>query len=186
MIGSMLRSAANIVEVAMRTFQMAGLAVGLVAALCGAAASGSALAGDTVLNGAGATFPCPIYARWAADYKEKTGVKINYQAIGSGGGIAQIKAKTVDFGASDEPLKDSDLQKAGLLQFPTVIGGVVVVVNIEGIKNNQLKLAPKVVADIFQGKITKWNDQRIKANNSQVDLPDLDITVAHRSDGSGT
>jgi phosphate transport system substrate-binding protein len=158
-----------------------------VATFLTALASSSAFAEQkTVINGAGATFPYPIYARWAADYKQKSGVKLNYQAIGSGGGIAQIKAKTVDFGASDEPLKDSDLEKAGLLQFPTVIGGVVVVVNIEGVKNNELKLPPNVLADIFQGKITKWNDQAIRAANKKLDLPDLDITVAHRADGSGT
>jgi phosphate transport system substrate-binding protein len=157
-----------------------GMALGT---LLSAGTSASVLAeGKKVINGAGATFPYPIYARWAADYKQKTGVQLYYRAIGSGGGIAQIKAKTVDFGASDEPLKDSDLEKAGLLQFPTVIGGVVVVVNIEGVKNNELKLPPKVLADIFQGKITKWNGQAIRAANKGLDLPDLDITVAHRAD----
>src|SRR5262249_40568838 len=108
------------------------------------------------------------------------------QGIGSGGGISQIKAKTVDFGATDEPLKDAELGQAGLVQFPTVIGGVVVVVNIEGVKTNELKLAPEVLADIFLGKITKWDDARIKADNGAVALPNLDITVAHRADGSGT
>src|SRR5262249_23008167 len=171
----------------MRYSRWAGMVSCFVAAFLTALASSSAFAEQkTVINGAGATFPYPIYARWAADYKQKTGVKLNYQAIGSGGGIAQIKAKTVDFGASDEPLKDSDLEKAGLLQFPTVIGGVVIVVNLEGVKNNELKLPPKVLADIFQGKTTKWNDERIKAKNSGLDLPDLDITVAHRADGTGT
>jgi phosphate transport system substrate-binding protein len=173
-------------EIVMRFSSMAGLALGLTAMLF-AVASSSTLAGeDTVINGAGATFPYPIYARWAADYRAKAGFKINYQAIGSGGGIAQIKAKTVDFGASDEPLKDAELQKAGLLQFPTVIGGVVVVVNLPGINNNQLKLSPAVLSDIFLGNVTKWNDQRIKADNADLPLPALDVTVAHRSDGSGT
>jgi phosphate transport system substrate-binding protein len=164
---------------------MTGVALGLAVVLL-AGSSSAARAADVVLNGAGATFPYPIYARWAADYKEKTGVKINYQKIGSGGGIAQIKAKTVDFGATDEPLKDADLEKDGLLQFPTVIGGVVVVVNVEGVGTNKLKLAPEVLADIFLGKIKKWDDAHIKADNAGLSLPDLDITVVHRSDASGT
>jgi phosphate transport system substrate-binding protein len=164
-----------------------GLTLGWLAILMASALSSAGFAGEErVINGAGATFPYPIYARWAADYNAKTGVKINYQAIGSGGGIAQIKAKTVDFGASDEPLSDTELQKFGLLQFPTVVGGVVVVVNLDGVKNNELKLAPEVLADIFLGKITKWDDTRIKADNSTLRLPPSDITVAHRSDGSGT
>src|SRR5262245_27533992 len=161
------------------------LALGLVMTLFAILPSATADE-KTVINGAGATFPYPVYARWANDYKEKTGSKVNYQAIGSGGGIAQIKAKTVDFGASDEPLKDDELENAGLVQFPTVIGGVVVVVNLEGVKSNELKLAPEVLADIFLGKITKWNDARIKEDNSKISLPDLDITVAHRADSSGT
>src|SRR5262249_56654850 len=157
------------------------------ATLLAAVSSPSAVArGGTAINGAGATFPYPIYARWAADYKEKSGVKLNYQAIGSGGGIAQIKAKTVDFGASDEPLSDEELDKAGLVQFPTVIGGVVVVANVEGVQNFQLKLSPEVLADIFLGKITKWTDKAIAAENRDVKLPNQDITVAHRADASGT
>jgi phosphate transport system substrate-binding protein len=163
------------------------MSLGFVAAFVAAGSWPSAgLGQEPVINGAGATFPYPIYARWAADYKAKQGVKVNYQAIGSGGGIAQIKAKTVDFGASDEPLRDADLEKAGLMQFPTVIGGVVVVVNIDGIGNNRLKLEPRVLADIFQGKITKWNDKRITKENNALKLPNTDITVTHRSDGSGT
>jgi phosphate transport system substrate-binding protein len=162
------------------------LGLGVVTTLLAASLPSPVTAQEAVINGAGATFPYPVYARWAADYKAKTGVKVNYQAIGSGGGISQIKAKTVDFGATDEPLKDDDLKAAGLMQFPTVIGGVVVVVNIPGVENNKLKLSPKVVGDLFQGKITKWNDDAIKADNPDLKLPNLDVTVAHRSDGSGT
>src|SRR5450830_236428 len=138
------------------------------------------------ITGAGATFPYPIYAKWAESYNVKTGVKLNYQSIGSGGGIKQITNKTVDFGASDKPLKQDELDKAGLLQFPTVVGGVVPVVNIPGIEDGQLKLSGEVLANIFLKKITKWSDASIKALNPGVDLPDTAITVVHRSDGSGT
>lgn len=138
------------------------------------------------ITGAGATFPYPIYAKWAAVYKEKSGMSMNYQSIGSGGGIKQIKAKTVDFGASDMPLKPEELDKEGLTQFPTVIGGAVPVVNIKGVKPGQLKLTGQVLADIFQGKVTKWNDPAIVALNKGVALPDRLIVVVHRSDGSGT
>lgn len=140
----------------------------------------------TEIAGAGATFPYPIYAKWAEAYNKKTGVKLNYQSIGSGGGIKQIKAKTVDFGASDAPLTKSELDEAGLMQFPMIIGGVVPVVNIPGIKPGEIKLSPEVLADIYLGKITKWNDKAITALNKGVKLPSRNISVVHRSDGSGT
>lgn len=146
--------------------------------------SGSVLA--TNITGAGATFPYPIYAKWAEAYKAKTGSGMNYQSIGSGGGIKQIQAKTVDFGASDAPLKPEELAKSGLTQFPTVIGGVVPVINLEGIALGTLKLESQVLADIYQGKITKWNDARIASTNAGLALPDKAITVVHRADGSGT
>jgi phosphate transport system substrate-binding protein len=138
------------------------------------------------INGAGATFPYPIYAKWAKKYASEKGVKLNYQSIGSGGGIKQIKAKTVDFGASDAPLKAEELDKVGLMQFPMVMGGVVPVVNVPGIKGGDLKLSPNVLADIYLGKIKKWNDKAIKHDNPNLQLPSLSITVVHRSDGSGT
>jgi len=138
------------------------------------------------ITGAGATFPYPIYAKWAEAYKQKTGVGMNYQSIGSGGGIAQIKAKTVDFGASDMPLKPDDLQAAGLMQFPAIIGGVVPVVNLEGIAPGQLKFTGAVLADIYLGKIKSWNDKAIADLNAGVKLPADPITVVRRSDGSGT
>ena len=146
-----------------------------------------ALAANAVdITGAGATFPYPIYAKWAEAYKAKTGVGMNYQSIGSGGGIAQIKAKTVDFGASDMPLKPDDLQAAGLMQFPAIIGGVVPVVNIEGIAPGALKFTGPVLADIYLGKIKSWNDKAITDLNAGVKLPADPITVVRRSDGSGT
>jgi len=138
------------------------------------------------ISGAGATFPYPVYAKWAETYAKKTDVKMNYQSIGSGGGIKQIKAKTVDFGASDAPLKPEDLDKAGLMQFPMVMGGVVPVVNIPGIKPGDLKLSGEVFAKIYLGKIKHWDDSAIKALNKDVKLPHKSITVVHRSDGSGT
>ncbi len=138
------------------------------------------------ITGAGATFPYPIYAKWAEAYRQKTGVGMNYQSIGSGGGIKQIRAKTVDFGASDAPLKADELAKDGLVQFPMVMGGVVPVVNIEGVKPGQMKLTGNVLADIYLGKISKWNDSRIASLNSDLRLPDQAITVVHRADGSGT
>lgn len=140
----------------------------------------------TDITGAGATFPYPIYAKWAEAYKAQTGSNMNYQSIGSGGGIKQIVAKTVNFGATDSPMKPEEQDKNGLTQFPTVIGGVVPVVNINGVTAGQLKLPPAVLADIFLGKITKWNAPAIAAENKDVNLPDQDITVVHRSDGSGT
>jgi phosphate transport system substrate-binding protein len=138
------------------------------------------------ITGAGATFPYPVYAKWATKYNQNTGLKLTYQAIGSGGGIAQIKAKTVDFGASDEPLKAEELDKTGLVQFPMIMGGVVQVVNIEGIGKGKLKLTGDLLADIFLGKIKNWNDRRIMAVNPDLKLPDREITVVHRADGSGT
>ena len=138
------------------------------------------------ISGAGATFPYPVYAKWADAYHKGTGIKFNYQSIGSGGGIKQIKAKTVDFGASDAPLKAKDLDKFGLLQFPMIMGGVVPVVNIPGISSGSLKMSNKLLADIYLGKVKKWNDSHIKAENPGLQLPKRAITVVHRSDGSGT
>lgn len=138
------------------------------------------------ISGAGATFPYPVYSKWAAAYYKETGVKINYQSIGSGGGIRQIKAKTVDFGASDAPLKPADLDRSGLLQFPMIMGGVVPVVNLKGVGPGDLKITNTLLADIYLGKIRKWNDSRIKAENPGLSLPSKSIMVVHRSDGSGT
>ena len=137
-------------------------------------------------TGAGASFPAPLYSKWAADYHKATGVKINYQSVGSSAGVKQIEAKTVDFGASDEPLKDDALTKKGLVQFPTVIGGIVPVVNIKGVAPGQLKLSGQVLGDIYLGKITKWNDAAITALNPGVALPDAAIAPVRRADGSGT
>lgn len=139
-----------------------------------------------IISGAGATFPYPIYAKWAESYANKTGININYQSIGSGGGIKQIEAKTVDFGASDAPLKPAELSKNGLMQFPMIMGGVVPVINVQGIKPGELKLSGSVLADIYLGKIHKWNDKAIKDLNPGAKLPNKTITVVHRSDGSGT
>ena len=138
------------------------------------------------ITGAGATFPAPIYSKWAADYNKATGVKVNYQSVGSGAGIKQIDSKTVDFGASDMPLTDDELSKKGQIQFPTVIGGVVPVINIKGINPGQLKLTGQVLGDIFLGKITKWDDSAIKALNPTLPLPDAAIAPVRRADGSGT
>ena len=157
----------------------------LVAGALSAGGMGQALAQQEA-TGAGASFPAPLYSKWAADYHKATGVKINYQSVGSSAGIKQIEAKTVDFGASDEPLKDDELAKKGLVQFPTVIGGIVPVVNIKGIQPGQLKLTGQVLGDIYLGKITKWNDEAIKALNPGVNLPDATIAPVRRADGSGT
>ncbi|HKE43029.1 MAG TPA: phosphate ABC transporter substrate-binding protein PstS [Steroidobacteraceae bacterium] len=138
------------------------------------------------ISGAGATFPYPIYSKWADAYKKETGVGLNYQSIGSGGGIKQIKAKTVTFGASDMPLKPEDLKDAGLVQFPMIIGGVVPVVNVKGVGAGQLTLDGATLASIYMGEITKWNDARIKKLNPKLNLPDLAIAPIYRSDGSGT
>ena len=157
---------------------------GVVGAAAGIVMAMSAHAAD--LTGAGATFPYPIYSKWAEAYKAASGIGLNYQSIGSGGGIKQIKAKTVDFGASDMPLKAEDLEKEGLMQFPAIIGGVVPVLNVEGITPGQMKLTSDVVAAIHLGKINKWNDPAIVALNPDLKLPALAITVVHRADGSGT
>ncbi|WP_028103803.1 phosphate ABC transporter substrate-binding protein PstS [Pseudoduganella violaceinigra] len=138
------------------------------------------------MTGAGATFPYPIYAKWAEAYKASTGNGLNYQSVGSGAGIKQIKAKTVDFGASDMPLKAEELDADGLMQFPAIMGGVVTVVNVDGVTPGQLKLTGPVIADIYLGKITEWNNPAIAALNPGVKLPATEITVVHRSDGSGT
>ena len=138
------------------------------------------------VTGAGASFPAPLYSKWASDYNKSTGVKINYQSVGSGAGIKQIEAKTVDFGATDMPLKDDELKVKGLVQFPTVIGGVVPVVKIKGIAPGQLKLNGQVLGDIYLGKITKWDDAAIKALNPSVALPSDVISPVRRADGSGT
>ena len=144
----------------------------------------TAIAAD--ITGAGATFPYPLYAKWAEAYKNETGIGVNYQSIGSGGGISQIKSKTIDFGASDMPLEPEELEKAGLVQFPTVIGGVIPVVNLEGVKPGEIKLSGRVLADIYLGKITKWNNPEIVNLNEGVKLPDKHISVVHRSDASGS
>ena len=157
----------------------------LVAGVASAGAFSGAMAQQEA-TGAGASFPAPLYSKWAADYNKATGVKINYQSVGSGAGLRQIEAKTVDFGASDAPLKDEELNKKGLVQFPTVIGGIVPVVNIKGVAPGQLKLNGQVLGDIYLGKITKWNDAAIKALNPALALPDSDIAPVRRADGSGT
>ncbi len=149
-------------------------------------AAGAHSAQATDITGAGATFPYAIYTKWAEGYKAATGNQVNYQGIGSSGGIKQIKAKTVDFGGTDAPLKESDLDASGLVQVPTVMGGVTIVTNIPGIESGKLKLDGEVLANIFRGDIKKWNDADIAKLNPGVKLPDLAITVAHRSDGSGT
>ena len=138
------------------------------------------------VTGAGATFPAPLYSKWASDYNKVTNIKINYQSVGSGAGIKQIEAKTVTFGASDMPLTDEKLAASGLFQFPTAIGGVVPVINVKGIEPGQLKLSGTLIADIFLGKITKWDDAAIRALNPSLALPDQAITVVRRADGSGT
>jgi phosphate transport system substrate-binding protein len=151
-----------------------------------AAALSPALAAAQDVTGAGATFPAPVYAKWADAYNKATGARINYQSVGSGAGLNQIRAKTVDFGASDMPLTDEALAKDGLMQFPTVIGGVVPVINVAGIAAGQLKLTGAVLGDIFLGKVTKWNDAAIASLNPGVKLPDAAIAVVRHADGSGT
>ena len=164
----------------MNTMRIGRLA-GLVA---GVSIAASAIGVD--ITGAGATFPYPIYAKWADAYKKQTGVSLNYQSIGSGGGIKQIQAKTVDFGASDMPQKAEELEKSGLVQFPAIVGGNVIVYNVKSIESGKLKLSGPVIADIFLGKITKWNDPAIARLNPGLTLPADAIAVVHRSDGSGT
>jgi phosphate transport system substrate-binding protein len=160
------------------------LVQGTLAAAMGLAFSISALAAD--ITGAGATFPYAVYTKWAEAYQLATGNKVNYQGIGSSGGVKQIKAKTVDFGGSDAPVKQADLDAAGLVQVPTVMGGVTIVTNVPGIESGKLKLDGITAANIFRGAITKWNDPAIAKLNPGVTLPNLAITVSHRSDGSGT
>ncbi|WP_313916825.1 phosphate ABC transporter substrate-binding protein PstS [Tahibacter sp.] len=155
-------------------------------ALASLIAAGATSAQAADITGAGATFVYPVMSKWSADYSTATGNKINYQSIGSGGGIAQIKAGTVDFGSSDKPLESKELSEAGLGQFPSVIGGVVPVINIKGIEPGKIQFTGPLLAEIFLGKITKWNDPQIVAVNAGVALPDALITVVHRSDGSGT
>jgi phosphate transport system substrate-binding protein len=140
----------------------------------------------TEITGAGATFPFPIYAKWAVDYEKLTGVKLNYQSIGSSGGIKQIRAGTVHFGATDAPMNVTDLAQAGLIQFPTVLGGVVPVINLEGFKPGELQITGPVLAEIYLGTITRWNDAKIAQLNPGRALPNQEITVVHRADGSGT
>jgi phosphate transport system substrate-binding protein len=156
---------------------LASLAIGLVLASPVAA---------TDTTGAGSTFVFPILSKWAADYAAKTGSNVNYQSIGSGGGLAQIKAATVDFGASDMPLKSEDLDKQGMGQFPLVIGGVVPVINIDGVQPGQIRFTGPLLADIFLGKVKAWNDPAIQSINPDLKLPSIGISVVHRSDGSGT
>ena len=157
----------------------------LVAGALSAGGVGQALAQQEA-TGAGASFPAPLYSKWASAYATETGVRINYQSVGSGAGLRQIRGKVVDFGASDMPLKDDELAKDGLMQFPTVIGGVVPVVNIKGIQPGQLRLTGEVLGDIYLGKITRWNDAAIKALNPGLSLPDAAIAPVRRADGSGT
>ena len=156
----------------------------LTAAIALAGVLASAQAQD--VTGAGATFPAPLYARWAADYNKATGNRINYQSVGSGAGLRQIRGKTVDFGASDMPLTDEELSKDGLTQFPTAIGGVVPVINVAGIQTRQLRLTGAVLAEIYLGKVSKWNDPAIAGLNAGLKLPDAPIAVVRRADGSGT
>jgi phosphate transport system substrate-binding protein len=159
----------------------------LIKSLIGGAALAfglNAVAAD--ITGAGATFPYPIYAKWAEAYKKETGTGLNYQSIGSSGGLKQIRAKTVTFGASDAPVKGADLDKDGMVQFPAIIGGTVPVFNLDGFKPGQLKITGEVLADMFMGWIVNWNDPKLAALNPGVKLPDQAITVVHRADGSGT
>jgi len=156
------------------------------AILVGGAALVAGAANAENITGAGATFPAPVYMAWAQAYKGATGTQLNYQAIGSGGGIRQIKAKTVDFGASDKPLMAGELAQSGLIQFPTVIGGVVPIVNVPGVQSGKLKLSGQLLGAIFLGQIKRWDDPQIKRLNPGWNAPALPITVVHRSDGSGT
>ena len=163
------------------SFHRVAAAVAVVSTL-----SLAGVAGAQEITGAGASFPAPIYSKWASDYNKATGVKVNYQSIGSGGGIKQIDGKTVDFGASDMPQTDAVLLAKGQVQFPTVIGGVVPVINVKGINPGQMKLNGQVLGDIYLGKITRWNDAAIKALNPGLPLPDAAISQVRRADGSGT
>ena len=140
----------------------------------------------TTITGAGATFPYPIYAKWAEEYKKQTGISLNYQSIGSSGGVRQINNQTVDFGASDAPVKGDDLDKNGQVQFPAIIGGTVPIVNLDGFQPGELKITGTVLAEVFLGKITKWNDPKLLELNPGKNMPNLNITIVHRADGSGT
>jgi phosphate transport system substrate-binding protein len=162
-------------------------AVALLTAACGTkGANQTAQGGSTQITGAGSTFVYPVLSAWAADYQKQTGTSVNYQSIGSGGGISQVEAGTVDFGATDQPLKSDELAKNNLAQFPVVVGGIVPVVNIPGVASGKLKLTGQVLADIYQGKIKNWNDPAIVKLNPGVSLPNAAIATVHRSDGSGT
>jgi phosphate transport system substrate-binding protein len=165
---------------------MVGLTAALALASCGKQQANAPAASGVQISGAGATFPAPLYAKWAEAAKAAGGVTLNYQPIGSGGGIKQIEAKTVAFGASDKPLKPDELEKNGLVQFPTVMGGVVPVANLPGVAAGQLKLTGPVLADIYLGKVKTWTDPEIAGLNPGVKLPNLPVTVVHRADGSGT
>ena len=170
-------------------FQVKLYATGLLVLLIGVAPLGTSCGkggSKARLNGAGASFPYPVYAQWAHRYNKLRGVRVNYQSIGSGGGIAQIKAKTVDFGASDAPLRVTELDAAGLIQFPMVMGGVVPVINVPGVGAGKLKMPAALLADIFLGRIKKWNHASIAQANPGLKLPSKSITVVHRADGSGT
>src|ERR1700746_2196942 len=166
-------------EQSLNPYRIARFAIAATVAICFGAHAAD-------INGAGATYPYPIYAKWAEAYAAKTGTKLNYQSIGSGGGIAQINARNVDFGASDMPLKPEELEKNGLTQFPPVIGGEVLVVNLPGVQPGQMTLDGPTIANIYLGKITKWSDPAIAKLNPGMKLPDTAIAVVHRSDGSGT
>ena len=157
-----------------------------IAIFVAAAAIGISSAFANQITGAGATFPFPIYAKWAEAYKAQTGVSLNYQSIGSSGGIRQIRAKTVTFGATDAPVKGEELDRDGMVQFPAIIGGTVPVFNLEGFGKGELRVTGPVLAEMFMGKISKWNDPKLAALNPGKRLPDLSITVVHRADGSGT
>jgi phosphate transport system substrate-binding protein len=156
----------------------------LIAAIVFCLASSTSVAAD--ITGAGATFPYPVYAKWAEAYKKETGTGLNYQSIGSSGGIRQINAKTVTFGATDAPVKGEDLDKNGQVQFPMIIGGTVPVINLDGFKPGELRITGPVMAEVFLGNITKWNDAKLMALNPGKNLPNTEITVVHRADGSGT
>lgn len=164
-----------------RTTLISTLAVLMIASF-----AGTLPAASVTINGAGASFPFPVYAQWAYKYGKVQGARVNYQSIGSGGGIRQIKAKTVDFGASDAPLKPEELDRSGLIQFPMIMGGVVPVVNIKGLNPGEISLTPELLAGIFLGDISKWNDPAVVSANPGLKLPAQTITVVHRSDGSGT
>jgi phosphate transport system substrate-binding protein len=157
-----------------------------ITAISGLILSITALAQTSSATGTGATFPAPIYSKWAQSYHAETGNKINYTPVGSSGGITQINKRTVDFGATDDPVKPEDLSKSGQYQFPTVIGGIVAIYNLKGIASEEIVLDGKTLADIYEGKISKWNDSALVKLNPKVSLPDMDITVVARSDGSGT